>query len=97
MRVVIIQPGIYNNEHGQPVERAKGDVLITVAGYGNTLVADGLAESVLPDTQVIQAAPSAGPEEKPAPEATLAEPPETLPETPAKPASKRRSRKKATN
>jgi hypothetical protein len=47
MRVIIIEPGVYNNADGQPVRCAKGDILSTAAGYGQTLLDSGLARPVL--------------------------------------------------
>lgn len=59
MKVIITQPGTYNNEYGQPVRCAKGDALNTVAGYGQTLLDNGFARPVL-------AAPAPAPAPTPA-------------------------------
>jgi hypothetical protein len=47
MKVIIAQPGTYNDDMGRPVRCAKGDVLITAAGYGQTLLDGGFARPVL--------------------------------------------------
>jgi hypothetical protein len=47
MKVIIIAPGTYNDDHGRPVRCLKGDVLTTASGYGQTLLDEGFARPAL--------------------------------------------------
>jgi hypothetical protein len=69
MRVVIVAPGTYNDERGQPVRCIKGDLLDTANGYGQTLLDEGFARPLLVSAPapVDEPAPAPAPVDKPAP------------------------------
>ena len=73
MRIVIAVPGTYNDERGQPVRCVKGDILTTVAGYGQTLLDADFARPLL------ERVTPAAPESALADEATVAAEPAPKP------------------
>jgi hypothetical protein len=57
MKVVIVVPGTYNDERGQPVTCEKGDILATAAGYGQTLLDESFARPLLTGAAVPEPEP----------------------------------------
>jgi hypothetical protein len=51
MQLLILCDGVYNDERNQARARAAGELHVTLPNYGMTLIASGLAMSILPVVQ----------------------------------------------